>query len=201
MSLTSRRRRPLDRSVKYLRDTRLVIIATEGRKTEQQYFSLFQSLRVQVKVLPTGDDNRSSPDQVLDRLRTFHEEYDLGGGDELWLMVDVDRWGDAKLAQIAREATQTGFKLAASNPCFEVWLLFHYVESIVNSSRCRDIESRLRQVLGGSYNKSRLNLEQFSDRVETALVHSQQGDKHPRSRWPHQVGSHVYRVVNNLPVD
>jgi len=40
MVQTSRKSRPLDRSLEHRRDTRLVIIAAEGRETEQQYFAL-----------------------------------------------------------------------------------------------------------------------------------------------------------------
>ncbi|MCU7918074.1 MAG: RloB family protein [Candidatus Thiodiazotropha sp. (ex Epidulcina cf. delphinae)] len=120
MALIARRKRPLDRSTAHLRDTRLVVIATEGKVTEKQYFSLFNSRRVQVKVLPTGEENHSSPEHVLERLHEYHKTYDLDGDDELWLMVDVDRWGTAKLAQVAKEAIHAGFGLAVSNPCFEI---------------------------------------------------------------------------------
>ena len=201
MTLIARRKRPLDRSVAHLRDTRLVIIATEGHTTEKQYFSIFHSTRVQVQVLPTREDNRSSPEQVLERLRKFREAFDLGGDDELWLMVDVDRWGDAKLAQVAREAKACGFNLAVSNPCFEVWLLFHHVEHIEATDRCCDVEDWLRAALGGSYNKSRLVLEQFQLLVKTAMTRAEANDAHPKSRWPHHTGTHVYRVVRNLPID
>ena len=68
-ALTSRRKRPLDRDVPHLRDTRLIIIASEGEKTEKQYFEsgLFGNRRVQVKVLET-QDGRSAPNWVLARL-------------------------------------------------------------------------------------------------------------------------------------
>lgn len=201
MALITRRKRPLDRSVAYLRDTRLVIIATEGRCTEKQYFSIFRSTRVQVQVLPTGEDNRSSPDQVLERLREFRERFDLGGSDELWLMVDVDRWGNEKLDRVAGEAKDCGFNLAVSNPCFEVWLLLHHVERIESSDKCCEVEDWLRAALGGSYNKSRLILEQFRLHVPTPMARAEANDAHPSSRWPHKTGTHVYRVVRNLPVD
>jgi hypothetical protein len=130
VALIARKKRPLDRGVAHLRDTRLVVIATEGRFTEAKYFSLFRDTRVQVRVLPTGEDNRSSPEQVLERLREYRDNYELGGDDELWLMVDVDRWGDAKLRRVAKQAKDCRFGLAVSNPCFEVWLLFHHVDQI-----------------------------------------------------------------------
>jgi hypothetical protein len=48
MGLIARRKRRLNRRVEHLRDTRLVIIAAEEEVTEAQYFSLFESPRVQV---------------------------------------------------------------------------------------------------------------------------------------------------------
>ena len=78
MQLTSRRPRPLDRRIPHLRDTRLVIIATEGECTEKQYFSIFErkSTRVQVRVLETTQ-GMSAPKHVLDRLRRYRREYEL----------------------------------------------------------------------------------------------------------------------------
>jgi hypothetical protein len=177
------------------------VIATEGKVTEKQYFSIFGSLRVQVQILPTGEDNRSSPEYVLDRLREFHATYDLGGEDELWLMVDVDRWGATKLARITKEAADMGVKLAISNPCFEVWLLCHHVEHLDEANRCNDVIRALRTVLGGSYSKVNLSLDQFKPYVELAIKHAETNDAHPRSRWPHKIGTHVYRVIRNLPKD
>lgn len=113
MGLTSRRPRPLDRGAGQVRDSRLVIIAAEGRLTEAQYFSMFRSTRVQLKVLPTpaGD---SAPEAVLARLADFRAEYELTADDALWLMVDVDRWGEKTLARVCREARSRGFELAIS---------------------------------------------------------------------------------------
>lgn len=74
MALTSRKKRPLDRTVEHVRDCRLIIIAAEGRHTEKQYFSLFHNPRVQVKVLSTEDDGCSAPNHVLARLDVFRNE-------------------------------------------------------------------------------------------------------------------------------
>lgn len=201
MIRTSRKSRPLDRSLEYRRDTRLVIIAAEGRKTEQQYFALFRSTRVQIKVLATGEDNRSAPEQVLARLRQFRDEYSLDEDDSLWLMLDVDRWGSKKLSAMAREARTARFGLAVSNPCFEVWLLFHVSERIPDTDKCADIEMALRAQLGGSYNKTNLDAGRFLSLVPLATPRAQTADPAPRGRWPIRPGSHVYRIIRHLPAD
>ena len=74
-------------------------------------------------VIPTSEDNKSSPKYVLERLKHFRQEYELAAGDELWLMIDVDRWQDKKLSSVTQEAYASDFKLAISHPCFETWLL------------------------------------------------------------------------------
>jgi hypothetical protein len=177
MALTSRRSRPLDRGVAHLRDTRLLIIAAEGRETERQYFAMFRSTRVQVKVL-SADDNRSAPEYVLERLRQFRDEYQLGEGDALWLMLDVDRWGDKKLAAIAQQATTSGFGLAVSHPCFEVWLLFHFSDQVPRAAKCAEVERTLREAIGGSYGKTRLEEARFRPFVRLAAGHSRPTPRH-----------------------
>lgn len=75
------------------RDAKLIVIATEGRKTEGIYFeglSLFLcNPKVHVKVIEKLDDN-SSPDEVLNQLKLFEDEYNLDEADELWMVIDRD---------------------------------------------------------------------------------------------------------------
>jgi hypothetical protein len=200
MALTSRRSRPLDRGVAHLRDTRLLIIAAEGRETERQYFAMFRSTRVQVKVL-SADDNRSAPEHVLERLRQFRDEYELGEGDTLWLMLDVDRWGDKKLARIAQQATTSGFGLAVSHPCFEVWLLLHFSDQAPSAANCAEVKSTLRQAMGGSYSKTRLEEARFLPFVRLAADRAESTEPSPQGRWPNSPGSHVYKIVRVLVDD
>ncbi|MBF0263501.1 MAG: RloB domain-containing protein [Magnetococcales bacterium] len=99
MALTTRKKRPVDQVQQPERDARLIVIATEGHKTEIRYFKLFGSKRLQVLVLPSKDD-KSAPQHVLARLREFRETYQLDGEDELWLMIDVDRWPVKALSEV-----------------------------------------------------------------------------------------------------
>jgi hypothetical protein len=202
MALTHRKKRPIDRNLKVLADTRLLIIATEGRITEKQYFAQFRNRRVQVKVIPTGEDNKSSPEYILRRLKDFRQEYDLKADDELWLMIDVDRWKDKKLKSVTKEAKDSGFQLAVSNPCFETWLLCHYTLPTITTSTCQKITEQLSQELkkvhNCGYNKAKLNTDYFKPYVKQAVQNAKQLDNHPKARWLNQVGTHVYKVVEQL---
>ena len=86
------------------RDSRLIIVASEDTEATVTYFNdltspaYYQSSRVHVQVLKR-EDTASDPRRVLDQLDLWRDEYQIGEGDELWLVTDVDRWGDAKLSR------------------------------------------------------------------------------------------------------
>lgn len=179
------------------RSARLFIIATEGKDTERQYFSLFHSSRIKVEVLATGEDNKSAPEYVITRLNEFVNRYDLTDEDSLWLMFDVDRWGDKKLSAICREARQKGYQLSISNPSFEVWLYLHLDELSGEFKLCKQIEDQIRAKVG-SYNKSHLDLSVYKDKIPEAIDRAKALDTNPRQYWPKTTGTHVYKVVEIL---
>ena len=196
MSLTTRRKRPLDRGRKPLRDARLIIIATEGSDTERIYFDRFGSSRVQVRTLASLD-GKSSPDAVLSNLETFQQEYQLGAGDELWVAIDVDRWHARTLGSVATRCVQKKYGLAISNPCFEIWLALHLEASLPNPINARSLERHLRKQLG-KFRKGSYDAEILIGNAQRAIANAKALDSKPRDRWPQEPGSRVYRLVQSI---
>lgn len=196
MGLTGRKRRPLNRKITHVRDTKLIIIATEGHKTEKQYFKIFKNHRVQLVII-SSEDNRSSPEYIPERLNVYSEKYQIGDDDELWLMVDTDRWGDKKLSNICKEAVKKNYYLAISNPCFEVWLYLHLSEIKNNIITCKEFKTLLRNT-AGSYNPSGLDLELFKNNINKAIERAKQISPDDGKRWPMATGTHVYKVVEKI---
>jgi RloB-like protein len=178
------------------RDSRLFIIATEGEITEGQYFGLFQSTRVQVKILPTSN-GRSAPNHVLDRLDDFKGQYELNEEDELWLVCDVDQWGSRNLSDICRKARTKGYNLAISNPCFEVWLCLHFQDLDHRDKTCTDFKKRLREILG-SYRGNNLDLEKYSSNVPEAIDRAKNLTPPSQEYWPNNLGTHVYKLAESI---
>jgi len=197
MALTSRRKRPIDRRTKPSphRDARLFIIATEGRKTEKQYFAMFGNRRCQVQVI-TNEENKSAPAHILKRLKDFKKEFQLKADDELWLMIDVDRWGDKQLAIVSAQAEQNKFQMAVSRPCFETWLYLHHDDLGHEHISSGDMKKKLADILGG-YNSSKLNLKVFKN-VDAAISRAKALDISPDERWPTKTGTHVYKIVEKV---
>jgi len=163
------------------RDSKLIIIASEGTKTEKVYFEAlkeyFNNTRLHIEVLERLES--SDPTNVVKTLDKFKSEYNLRINlDQLWLVIDVDRWGNRKLSNVSQQCIQKSYKLAVSNPAFEIWLLLHsktlddyseeekqvFLQNPKTHNRSR-LEHELVAVLG-SYNKSKPDMNIFLPQVE-----------------------------------
>lgn len=172
-----RKPRPLQRSDGTKRDATLVVIASEDRYAVKQYFELFHSTRVQFRVLET-DNSCSSPSHVMARIEAYMKEFDIGEGDQFWLVCDTDHWVASghiqNLRDVVRRCKQKGIGVALSNPCFELWLLLHFEDfpkSPVNN--CSDVVELLKQSVGGYDKKKVYNLPITVVHVESAISRAQ----------------------------
>ena len=207
--MPEKRRFKARRRVSGVRDPKLIIIAAEGVRTERAYFKdmaspiYFYNPRIHVEVLER-EASHSAPEAVLQSLDKFYHQYRLREQDELWLVLDTDRWGSAKLARIAALCYQKGYALAVSKPCFELWLLLHlrsldgyspetldeFRENRKTGDRTR-LEQELLTLLG-EYNKSAPKTERFLPHVAVAVEQARALDLHPEDRWPQDLGTRVY---------
>jgi hypothetical protein len=208
-TFSSRRRRTK------VRDARLIIIATEGKETEPAYFEAlarhYRNSKIHVEVLPTGEENRSAPLHVMRRLREFKKQFDLTPNDELWMVIDRDDWDEKHLSDVVQQCHQANYYVADSNPCFEIWLLLHFVDIASDYSEKKKqslqqnpksgnrtlVENELLKHTG-EYNKSNLKIEQYLPLVESAIQYAQLLDTNPNHRWLHTIGSRVYHLVNSI---
>lgn len=192
------KRRRFQRPVGTRRYRKLIVIATEGSKTEPQYFSLFndQELIVKVKCLKGG--YASAPPKVLKRMADHLKNSGLQATDEAWLVVDRDNWTEEQLDQLYHWSKQTeNYGFALSNPRFEYWLLLHFEDGngIAGAQDCSD---RLKGHLPG-YKKG-IDPRKFTpDTIDAAISRASQRDNPPCADWPRLVGSTtVYRLVRKL---
>jgi hypothetical protein len=204
--------KPLSRPSAF-RYAKLIIIATEDTKAEPKYFrdvaAYYKNPKVHVEVL-TRPGTASSPEYVINMLDKFKQKYHLNRSDELWMVIDVDRWGEKKLSLIAMLCRQKNYFLAVSNPCSDIWFLIHkqslddYPEKTLNeffenkkiNKRTR-LEIELIKVYGG-FNKKNLNTAKFLPFVNGAVVRTRKLDIHPEQRWPHQLGTRIYLLVEKI---
>ena len=69
---------------------------------------------------------------MIARLDGFKAEYATEEDDQFWLCIDKDHWAEpghiANLRVVLQHCKQKGYRVAISNPCFELWLLLHIEE-------------------------------------------------------------------------
>lgn len=197
-----------------IRDPSLIVIATEGEKTEQQYFEGLQEKcetspsRIHLKILEPRTTGHSSPKYVLSQLSDYKKEFGLNSNDELCMVIDRDSqsWTEAELSLVAAQCESKQFVLALSNPCFEVWLLLHIKDideysqqeiSDLFSNKNEALKKEIRKLLG-QYNPSNLNFSDFIESIDTAIHRASVLDTDPQARWPNNFGTRVYVPVKKI---
>ena len=200
-----RKKRGYKRLVEKKRDYRLFAIACEGSVRERDYFECFEVLssRISVDLIADVDEDgnvvvshNSSPDHVLQRAQVYANNTDLIDGDQMWIVVDVDRWPEEQLSILAQECYSRGWNLAISNPCFEVWLCYHMEEDIPDGGEIKD----------SGYFKNHLSLltiegyspEVYSPLAFNAIEVAKAKDTNPGMRIPSYKVTHVYRLMKQM---
>jgi len=193
--MAARRQKRFDRPPAHLHYRKLFVIATEGLKTEPQYFSIFrkQSL-IQIKCIPKKYE--SSPLKVLKRLKKYIREESLNEEDEAWLVVDKDQWSDAQL-RVLYDWTQkqNNYSLAVSNPKFEFWLLLHFEDgNRITAGNCIE---RLQRHLP-EY-KKKIDPSKFTPpKINDAVSRAKRKDNPRCSDWPRKTGTTVYCLIESI---
>ena len=210
-------RRPFKRSTDTQTYLKVFVIATEGAKTEQEYFEIFRDLlKGMVRLVPSN--NQSDPQSVRKRMQKFLKDKKLSRPYEAWLVVDWDeqrekplnqvhRWTQTEnsreqkrqntLSQKKKKEDSNYYGLALSNPKFEYWLLLHF-EAGTDIASSRDCDERLEKCLP-NYNKE-IQKDKFPlERIKEATRRAELRDQSLSYEWPPVFGvTTVYKLVKKL---
>jgi len=190
-----------------LRDERQrILVLCEGKCTEPQYLvALRRRLRVpeQNFRLLCPPEIPNTPKEMVEeakrRKRDKQESYD-----RVWCVFDVE----AKLAQKCRDglpealnsARDTGIPIALSNPCYEIWLLWHSVDhaawiasdavqrrceelGLIHGKHIQDVDSLISDFYGAAKSRA-YTLDQ---------AHIRNGTEKPEDRNP---SSGIYKLID-----
>lgn len=190
-----------------LRDYKLFAIACEGSKREPDYFNVFQYISKKIKVDLIQDyvsdeelleihDNRSAPKWVLDKAMKYIEKNDLKDEDDLWFVIDKDRWSEEQIRTLAAYCDRyRNWNLVISNPCFEIWLYFHNKSNISLSSSlsCTDFKKEISSFSTGGYHPYK-----FIPRIKNAISNSKKADSNKSHFMPGVKETKVYLLGEAL---
>ena len=189
-----------------VRDYSLFAIATEGSVREPEYFLPFDGIeRIKVDIIepePDGDEDHresagSSPSQVLKRVREYIDKYQLSAenGDSLWCVIDKDRWPQEQIEELHAFCTQkVNWHLVISNPCIEVWLLYHKMADLtgLGITEAKDAKRALGEIDGGYYYIKYLPL------MLDVIKNASRADSMPEGWMPGLLETKVYHLGRAL---
>ena len=122
-------KRDLRRPKPSRREQQRLLIVCEGKSTEPGYLrGLLRMLRATAVDVHSVDVKHAG---VTHPLGVVQETIKIQAKashpyDQCWCLTDVD--SHAGLAAACAMATRAGINIVISNPCFEIWLLWHYKE-------------------------------------------------------------------------
>lgn len=182
----ARRGRPLNRPRAQVPERSRILVVCEGEVTEVEYLQgLRQSLRASGVSIRSAElkGGGSDPLNVLKEALRISSADEF---DEVWVVVDVDT--HERLPEALSLARRNKVLMVVTNPCFEVWLLWHYQDC-----RAPQTSKSLRRALRkeGHHDEkhlpNRFPFERWADAVERALScnveHSKVGEN-PSSAMP-----------------
>ena len=197
---------------------KIFVLAFEGNICEEEYFENLKYLEefndelIYLHLLKRSkSDTRSAPIHVFNKLKKeAKEEYNFSKSDELWMIVDIDRWKNIPELVSQCEAEENMF-ISVSNPCFEFWLLLHILKfnNLTESELKRLAENRrvsnnkryidllLGEKVGDGYNKRNPRTDRFIPQVRFA-INEAKGIHKEGEKFPSGLGTSVYKVVEKL---
>lgn len=101
-------------------------------------------------------------------------QLDPDGFDQFWCVFDVDEYG-SDIDEAVRLARRLRVGLAISNPCFEFWLILHFVDCSTWLRDADDAQTRLRRYLP-NYDKTKLNFDNYASGVVDAVARARSGN-------------------------
>ncbi len=145
-----------------------IIIVCEGIRREGDYFSYFEDLdsRVAIRVIKPSPDADNSPTGLYESFQQLlttdaengEAELVLEHGDEVWFVIDTDRWENKITELRALTYPHPNYRVVQSNPCFEVWLYYHYYlphPDFPDRANSKTWKPYLDQVVPGGFNAQR----------------------------------------------
>ena len=163
----------------------VVLIVSEGSKTEPIYFNHFKDRNKNIQILLSSEgrkQRKTDYKHIVNEAIRFIDENDLSveDGDTFWCVCDADVDTNTPGAAVVKASQLAEAKIAAdrnninmifSNPCFELWFLLHF-EYTTKQFRGYDeiLKSLLKHIK--DYDKNTSIFSSVKDKIDVASRNS-----------------------------
>ena len=138
-----------------------LLIVTNGKRTERDYFDALRWEPWIVVTLRVRVERGTAKDVVAQAVRVrSNDEYDA-----VWAVCDVDEEDVSTAIQDARDGQ---VELSLSVPCFEVWLILHKTAGCPAFNNCAQADTYLRRFIR-TWDKTQLRFSDFQAEIALAV--------------------------------
>ncbi|MFC0656445.1 RloB family protein [Mongoliitalea lutea] len=193
------------------REAKSIYIFCEGKRREKHYFDYFKELdsRINVEVYELDEKEDNSPLGLLKiAQRSMLESddnpnpiYNFQDNDEVWIVLDTDpdkhESRKEQIEHIRNEVSKLeAWSVTESNPCFEVWLYYHFHEQFEvfeSSDFCKGWKDKVNQAIPGGFDSRKHPIF-----VQRATVHAEKNFKSHESGHPSVGSTEVYHLSKSI---
>lgn len=175
------------------RDAHKIYLVCEGKGTEPVYFKFFEGLSSNLQVITIPPTEGCDPIKLMKRAQDVllgdNRQYtvECEHGDTVWFIIDTDTWEKEGKIKPLRDfcEEQNGiirdkfnemraypvWNVAQSNPCFEIWLYYHFYDNKpdkVAVDGCASFKEYVHKTIAGGFNS-----EKDPARLEAAISNTE----------------------------
>ena len=151
------------------REAKSIYIFCEGADREYRYFDFFREMdsRINIEIYKLNPHEDNSPhglytiavNSIIESEHNPNPKYAFQENDEVWIVLDTDKDKDnsrrAQIEFIRNSVIKVkDWFIAESNPCFEVWLYYHYyttIEQFDGFEKCKNWKSYVDARIKGGF--------------------------------------------------
>lgn len=194
------------------------LLACEGRHTERKYFLGIQENKaklqileyIEIEIFEKSNPDMSNPLKIFEELIAKIESKGIEA-DEVCLIVDrdSDSFKEEQYIKVVDGCKENNFHLYLSNPNFELWLLFHFIDELSSEeedkflSQKGEVAKKLQNYLktnelsrAKTFNKKIL-FEHYIDRIDNAIRVAKKYED-DIEKLKDKLGTNVYQLIEKL---
>lgn len=154
---------------------KVIVLGLEGKnKTEKLYFTELVKRQQEYNIMFCINHD-TDPIQLINNVNKFAKKQDikLRNGDIKGVVfdVDLDQSKVEKCDQISKLALETNVNVYSSNPCFELWFIYHFEFSTKSYNSSEEVVKALKKYIP-EYEKNRDDYGAIIGHEEKAIINS-----------------------------
>ena len=159
----------------------ILLLVCEGKnKTERKYFSHYKVRELPYR-LEIRDSEATDVMGMARRAANLYKEYQMDPkiGDLAFCLIDLDLRRDKYDAYLKAQQRYPQIKFIVSNPCFEIWLLYHFTENPKAECSSQAVKEQMKKYVP-DYNEAMDVYEQYDlqDKYAVAINRSEKKNAH-----------------------